>query len=132
MMNQKIEKPITYDELYEKIKKIIKKQDELDTINNAYAFALNKHAGKKRRNGDDYVTHPLEVANILTDLKLKNPVIIGHSFGGKVALAYATKYKVDKLVLLASPYRKKIQKESLKESFDKLLETIEKNFVVRL
>ena len=70
MMNQKIEKPITYDELYEKIKKIIKKQDELDTINNAYAFALNKHAGKKRRNGDDYVTHPLEVANILTDLNV--------------------------------------------------------------
>lgn len=70
MMNQKIEKPITYDELYEKIKKIIKKQDELDIINNAYAFALNKHAGKKRRNGDDYVTHPLEVANILTDLNV--------------------------------------------------------------
>ncbi len=69
-MNQKIEKPITYDELYEKIKKIIKKQDELDIINNAYAFALNKHAGKKRRNGDDYVTHPLEVANILTDLNV--------------------------------------------------------------
>ena len=69
-MNQSLEKPITYDELYEKIKKIIKKQDELDIINNAYGFALNKHEGRKRRNGDDYVCHPLEVANILTDLNV--------------------------------------------------------------
>ena len=69
-MNQKYDKPITYDELYEKIKKIIKKQDELDIINNAYGFALNKHEGRKRRNGDDYISHPLEVANILTDLNV--------------------------------------------------------------
>ncbi len=64
------EKPITYDELYEKIKKIIKKDDELDVINRAYAFALEHHAGKKRLNGDDYISHPLEVANILTDLNV--------------------------------------------------------------
>lgn len=52
--------------------------------------------------------------HIIKELKIKNPVIIGHSFGGKIALAYSTKYETDKLVLLASPYRKKIQKESLK------------------
>ena len=70
MNNQKYEKPITYDELYEKIKKIIKRQDELDVINSAFGFASEKHAGRKRRNGDDYITHPLEVANILTDLNV--------------------------------------------------------------
>ena len=69
MANQKIE-PITYDELYEKIKKIIKKQDELDVINSAYGFACERHAGRYRRNGAPYVTHPLEVANILTDLNV--------------------------------------------------------------
>ncbi len=52
--------------------------------------------------------------HIIKELKIKNPVIIGHSFGGKVALAYSMKYETNKLVLLASPYRKKIQKESLK------------------
>ena len=56
--------------MHQKIKKIIKKQDELDIINNAYGFALNKHEGRKRRNGDDYISHPLEVANILTDLNV--------------------------------------------------------------
>ena len=64
------EKPITYDELYEHIKKFIKKDEELDVINRAYAFALAKHGDKKRRNGDPYISHPLEVANILCDLNV--------------------------------------------------------------
>lgn len=64
------EKPITYDELYEKVKKIVKKEDELDVINRAYGFALAKHGDKKRLNGDPYISHPLEVAYILTDLNV--------------------------------------------------------------
>ena len=70
MKEQLYVKPITYDELYTKIKKIIKKEKELDIIHSAYAFALEHHAGKKRLNGDDYISHPLEVANILTDLNV--------------------------------------------------------------
>lgn len=63
-------KPITYDELYAKVTKFIKKEEELDVINNAYGFALEKHGNKKRRNGDPYISHPLEVANILTELNV--------------------------------------------------------------
>ena len=70
MNKQLYQKPITYDELYEKIKKIIKKDAELDVIHHAYDFALEYHAGKKRLNGDDYITHPMEVANILIDLNV--------------------------------------------------------------
>ena len=70
-MDQEVkDKPITYDELYEKIKKFIKKENELDTINKAYGFALAKHGDKKRKNGDPYISHPLEVANILCDLNV--------------------------------------------------------------
>ena len=47
-------------------------------------------------------------------LKIKKPIVIGHSFGGKIALTYAIKYDPKKVVLLASPYKKKIKKESLK------------------
>ena len=54
------------------------------------------------------------VNDFVTELKLKNPILVGHSFGGKISLCYATKYKTEKLVLLASPYKKKIQKVSLK------------------
>lgn len=60
---------------------------------------------------DDYV---LIINKLLTKLKITNPIIIGHSFGGKLGLLYAAKYKVNKLVCLASPYKKNIQKESLK------------------
>ena len=67
-MNQKHVDPITYDELYAKLVKVFKSEQEIDTINKAYEFALEKHKGKKRLNGDDYISHPLEVANILLDL----------------------------------------------------------------
>ena len=59
---------ITYESLYDKIKNLFKSQDELDIISKAYEFAKERHFGKKRLNGDDYISHPLEVANILTDL----------------------------------------------------------------
>ncbi len=67
-MNQQHVDPITYDQLYKKLVKVFKSQDELDLINKAYEFAKEKHKGKKRLNGDDYISHPLEVANILLDL----------------------------------------------------------------
>lgn len=57
------------------------------------------------------------------ELKLNNPILIGHSFGGKISLAYAIKYKTKKLVLLASPYKKSIQKDNVKT---KVLKTMKK------
>lgn len=51
---------------------------------------------------------------LIKNLNLKNVSLIGHSYGGKISLLYASKYDVQKLVLLASPYKKEIQKESLK------------------
>ena len=75
-MEKNLKKPITYDELYEKVKKIIKKEEELDAINRAYAFALEKHGDRKRLNGDDYMSHPLEVANILVGLNVDYVAIV--------------------------------------------------------
>ena len=59
----------------------------------------------------DYVDF---IHELILDLKIKNPILIGHSFGGKISLIYASKYDVKKLVLLASPFKKEIQKVSLK------------------
>ena len=44
-------------------------------------------------------------------------VLMGHSFGGKVSLAFASMYDVEKLVLFASPYKPEIEKLSLKTKF---------------
>lgn len=54
------------------------------------------------------------VNELLKELKIKNPILIGHSFGGKISLAYAIKYNPKKIVLFASPYKKNIKKPTLK------------------
>ncbi len=41
---------------------------------------------------------------LVKELKIKKPIIMGHSFGGRVAIKYASMYDVEKLVLFASPF----------------------------
>ena len=45
------------------------------TLSKAYTFALNAHKNQTRDSGDPYLSHPVEVANILTDLKLDSATI---------------------------------------------------------
>lgn len=54
------------------------------------------------------------VHTLLEKLSVKKPILMGHSFGGKISIVYAAKYEVEKLVLFASPFKKEIKKESLK------------------
>ena len=48
-----------------------------------------------------------EYASIINEfclsLAIINPVIIGHSFGGRVAIVYSSLYDVNKLILVSSP-----------------------------
>lgn len=56
-----------------------------------------------------------DMVNKLADkLKMKKPIVIGHSFGGKIALIYGYKYDVKKIVILASPYKKSVKNETIK------------------
>ncbi len=61
---------------------------------------------------------------VLKELKIKNPILIGHSFGGKISLCYAIKYNPKKIVLLASPFKKKIKKETFKVKVYKFIKKI--------
>lgn len=54
------------------------------------------------------------IRSLVEKLKITKPTLIGHSFGGKISLLYASKYEVDKLILFGSPFKKEIQKLSLK------------------
>ena len=46
-----------------------------DKLNKVYNFAVKAHSNQKRESGDPYSVHPIEVANILTDLKLDSATI---------------------------------------------------------
>lgn len=50
----------------------------------------------------------------LQKLNIVNPIIMGHSFGGRISIIYASKNEVEKLVLFGSPCIRKEQKTSLK------------------
>src|SRR5664279_6495219 len=47
-----------------------------DLLNRAYVYAMMAHGEQKRASGDPYFSHPLEVAAILTDLKLDDATIV--------------------------------------------------------
>ncbi len=56
-------------ELVERIKAYDPSADE-EALNRAYVFAMKLHGTQRRESGDPYFSHPIEVAGILTDLKL--------------------------------------------------------------
>lgn len=49
--------------------------DDVGMIQKAYVFSAQAHAGQTRRSGEPYLQHPLEVANILAELKMDEAVI---------------------------------------------------------
>jgi len=46
-----------------------------DLLNRAYVFSMQAHGTQTRASGDPYFSHPLEVAGILTDMKMDSTTI---------------------------------------------------------
>ncbi|HXQ97150.1 MAG TPA: bifunctional (p)ppGpp synthetase/guanosine-3',5'-bis(diphosphate) 3'-pyrophosphohydrolase [Candidatus Limnocylindrales bacterium] len=44
--------------------------EDADLLRRAYEFAAEQHRTQKRESGDPYLSHPLEVAHVLADMKL--------------------------------------------------------------
>ena len=51
-------------------------EQNYDRITRAYYFAKRAHEGQKRKSGDDYIVHPIAVAEILVDLGLDTDTVI--------------------------------------------------------
>ena len=62
-------------ELVERVKEYDPDADEA-LINRAYVFSVQKHGSQKRASGDPYFSHPIEVAGLMTDLKMDVETII--------------------------------------------------------
>jgi GTP pyrophosphokinase len=65
----------SFSEFLNKIKVNTPEIDEKKLLA-AYEFGKNQHAGQKRSSGDDYFTHPIEVALILSENNLDGDAII--------------------------------------------------------
>ena len=61
-------------ELVERVRAYNSHADEA-LLNRAYVFGLKAHGSQKRHSGDPYFSHPIEVAGILTDLRLDDATI---------------------------------------------------------
>ena len=110
-------KEITFDDLLVKLKEYITDEKELQVIKDAYNFAYNCHLGKVRKNMESYISHPLNVAMILTTLNVDYLTIasallhetINHGgatseqikelFGDDIAKIVTSISKINKLVL---------------------------------
>ncbi len=62
-------------ELVERVKAYDPDADEA-LLNRAYVYSVVKHGTQKRASGDPYFSHPIEVAGLMTDLKLDQETIV--------------------------------------------------------
>ncbi|MDP6352188.1 MAG: bifunctional (p)ppGpp synthetase/guanosine-3',5'-bis(diphosphate) 3'-pyrophosphohydrolase [Alphaproteobacteria bacterium] len=119
-------------ELVERVKSYDPDANEV-ALNRAYLFSMARHGAQKRASGDLYFSHPLEVAGILTDLKLDSASVVtgllhdtvedgvateaelqAH-FGAEIARLVDGVTKLSKLELQSDPTRRQA------ENFRKLL-----------
>jgi RelA/SpoT family (p)ppGpp synthetase len=66
-------------------------------LNRAYVYAMKAHGEQKRASGDPYFSHPLEVAAILTDLKLDDSTIAAALLHDTIEDTAATRAEIDQL-----------------------------------
>ncbi len=67
-----------------KLQQILKNTSDQKLIKNAFEFAEAAHQGQKRASGEDYISHPLRVAQILSEMKL-DPKTVAAGFLHDVA-----------------------------------------------
>jgi GTP diphosphokinase / guanosine-3',5'-bis(diphosphate) 3'-diphosphatase len=66
-------------------------------LNRAYVYAMKAHGEQRRASGDPYFSHPIEVAAILTDLKLDDATIAAALLHDTIEDTEATRAEIDGL-----------------------------------
>ncbi len=83
-------------ELVDRVRRYNPHTDE-ELLNRAYVYAMRAHGQQKRASGDPYFTHPLEVAAILTELRLDDATIVAAVLHDTIEDTGATKAEIDSL-----------------------------------
>jgi GTP pyrophosphokinase len=84
------------DELVERVLRYDPGADEA-LLNRAYVYAMKAHSSQKRASGDPYFSHPLEVAAILTELRLDDATIATALLHDVIEDTDATRTEIDQL-----------------------------------
>ena len=66
---------IRFDDILDKVSGSYSEK-EVNLLKKAYVFAARAHKGQTRRSGEPYLSHPLEVAGLLADLKLDSTTLV--------------------------------------------------------
>src|SRR5580692_6814637 len=83
-------------ELVDRVRRYNPQADE-DLLNRAYVYAMKAHGAQKRASGDPYFSHPLEVAAILTDLKLDDATIVAAVLHDTIEDTASTREEIDNI-----------------------------------
>src|SRR6516162_9503668 len=83
-------------ELIDRVKQYNPDANE-ELLNRAYVYAMRAHGEQKRASGDPYFSHPLQVAAILTDLKLDDATIAAALLHDTIEDTDATRAEIDRL-----------------------------------
>jgi guanosine-3',5'-bis(diphosphate) 3'-pyrophosphohydrolase len=83
-------------ELVERVRRYNPDTDEA-LLNRAYVYAMKAHGEQKRASGDPYFSHPLEVAAILTDLKLDDATIAAALLHDTIEDTPTTRAEIDQI-----------------------------------
>lgn len=83
-------------ELVERVQSYDPAADEA-LLNRAYVYAMRAHGNQKRASGAPYFSHPLEVAAILTELKLDDATIATALLHDVIEDTDATRAEIDQL-----------------------------------
>ncbi|MEH2514309.1 guanosine-3',5'-bis(diphosphate) 3'-pyrophosphohydrolase [Nitrobacteraceae bacterium AZCC 1564] len=68
-----------------------------DLLNRAYVYAMMAHGEQTRASGDPYFSHPLEVAAILTNLKLDDATIVAALLHDTIEDTESTRAEIDQI-----------------------------------
>ncbi len=84
---------------YELVDRVLSYDPDADEamLNRAYVFSVKAHGTQKRASGDPYFSHPIEVAGILTDLRLDDETIATAILHDTVEDTVATPQEIERL-----------------------------------
>ena len=84
---------------YELVERVLAYDPDADEamLNRAYVYTVQKHGSQKRASGDPYFSHPVEVAGLMTELKLDQETIVTALLHDTVEDTLATTAEIEKL-----------------------------------